>query len=206
MTVSVTRLRALKGLLWLMSAAPLADLLLRAFLQNLGAHPEEIWLRGTGTWCLVLLWATLAVATVRHIMDWPDLVRVRRMLGLWAFAYAGVHLLSFLALEHGMDISALMRDALKRPFVAVGLVAFGCMLPLALTSNQWSMQTLGSQWKRLHQLAYVAAVAACVHFFLHRAGKANFADPAIASVILLLLFASRWRRAKTSKTPAPSQG
>lgn len=206
MTQATPQLQALKALLWLMSAAPLVDLVLRAVAQDLGAHPEEAWLRGTGTWCLVLLLVTLGVTPVRRLMNWPDLIRVRRMLGLWTFAYACVHLLGFLAFEHDMHLPALFADALKRPFVAAGLLAFGCMLPLALTSNHWSMRTLGRNWKKLHRLVYVAAVIACVHFFLHRAGKANFADPALALAIFFLLIVMRSGWIKTSKNPGSSRG
>lgn len=205
MTQATPQLRALKALLWLMSAAPVVDLVLRGLTQNLGAHPEETWLRGTGTWCLVLLLVTLGVTPVRRLMNWPDLIRVRRMLGLWTFAYACVHLLSFLAFEHGMHLQALFADAFKRPFVAAGLLAFGCMLPLALTSNHWSMRTLGRNWKKLHRLVYVAAALACVHFFLHRAGKANFADPVLALAIFLLLIVMRSGWIRALKTPESSR-
>jgi sulfoxide reductase heme-binding subunit YedZ len=193
---AITNVRVLKGLLWLLSAAPLVDLVARGLMQNLGAHPEEVFQRGTGTWCLVLLLVTLGVTPARRMLQWPDLIRVRRMLGLWSFAYACVHLLAFVAFEHGMDVIALMADALKRPFVAAGLLAFLSMLPLALTSNQWSMRKLGPNWKRLHRLVYLAAVIACVHFFLHRAGKANFADPMMATAVLAVLAAIRWRLLK----------
>lgn len=201
MTQMASRLRALKSLLWIMSAMPLVDLTWRALTQSLGAHPEEVWLRGTGTWCLVLLLATLGVTPVRRILDWPELIRVRRMLGLWSFTYACVHLLSFLALEHAMDVAALAADAMKRPFVAAGLSAIGLMLPLALTSNRWSMHKLGGHWKRLHRLAYGAAVLACLHFFLHRVAKANIADPAIASAVLAFLVAMRFVRIKAATHP-----
>lgn len=199
-------LRALKWLLWIMSGVPLADLVLRAFAQSLGAHPEEAFLRGTGTWALVLLLVTLGVTPLRRWMNWPQIIGVRRMLGLWAFAYACVHLLAFVAFEHGMDVAALAADAVKRPFVTAGLSAFFCMLPLALTSNRWSMQRLGANWKRLHRLAYLAAAIACLHFFLHRAAKSNFADPATALAVLAVLMALRWRFTRAAKNPESSLG
>lgn len=205
MTRAASRLRLLRSLLWIMSAAPLADLLLRALTQSLGPHPEEAWLRGTGTWCLVLLLATLGVTPARRMMSWPDLIRLRRMLGLWSFAYGCVHLLGFLAFEHGMNLSALFADALKRPFVTAGLFAFGCMVPLALTSNRWSMQRLRDNWKKLHRLVYVAAAIGCLHFFLHRAGKANYGDPAIALAVFAALIAMRFNWMKTSGSPGSSR-
>lgn len=203
MTTIAPSLRTFKILLWLWSVVPLADLVLRAFTVGLGTHPEEVFLRTTGTWALVLLLTTLSVTPARRIMRWPDLLRVRRMLGLWTFAYAAIHLLGFLFFEHSMNVVALIADAFKRPFVAVGLVAFLSMLPLALTSNHWSMRRLGGNWKKLHRLVYLVAALACVHFFLHRAGKANFADPIAALVILILLLLMR--RFTASAYPARSR-
>jgi sulfoxide reductase heme-binding subunit YedZ len=183
-------------LLWVLCAAPMADLVWRTFVSGLGPNPQETLLRETGTWCLVLLLVTLGVTPMRSVLQWGELIRVRRMLGLWTFAWAVVHLLCFWAFEHDFIWANVFLDGLKRPFVTLGLLAFAILSLLAATSHQWAMRTLGSRWKKLHRLVYLAAIAACVHFVLHRAGKNNFTDPAIAGSIFLglMLLRSRWLR------------
>lgn len=180
----------------MLCAAPLADLLLRAGWGSLGANPQETLLRATGTWTLTLLLVTLAVTPLRRLLKWPELVGTRRLLGLWAFAYATIHLLGFWAFEHDFHWVAVLKDGLKRPFVTVGLVSFALLVPMAMTSNHAAVRRLGSQWKKIHRLIYAVALLACLHFFLHRAGKSNFLDPVIALSITLalLLMRVRWRR------------
>ena len=178
-------------LIWLLCALPLADLVFRIAGQQLGANPQEAILRATGLWSLTLLLVTLGVTPFRQWLRWPELIPLRRMLGLWAFGYACIHLLAFWAFEHDFDLVGVAADALKRPFVTVGLLSFGLMLPMALTSNAVAMRRLGRGWKRLHRVIYAIALLACVHFFLHRAGKSNFVDPAIASAVVLILLGSR---------------
>ena len=179
--------RTARLLIWLLCALPMADLMMRAVNHQLGANPQEAILRTTGLWCLTMLLVTLGVTPVRRLLHWPELIGLRRMLGLWAFAYATLHFLSFWAFEHEFDWLALLRDSTKRPFVAVGLLCFTLLVPLAATSTQAAIRRLGAAWKRLHRLVYLAATLALVHFFLHRAGKSNFADPLMATGVLGLL-------------------
>ncbi len=181
--------------LWLLCAAPLVDLIGLTVTNGLGTNPQETLLRATGTWALVLLLVTLGVTPVRQWLNWPELVRARRMLGLWTFTYAVIHLLGFWAFEHDFVWLSVFADGLKRPFVTVGLIAFLLMLPMAITSNRWSMQRLGTRWKKIHLAIYWIAGLSCLHFFLHRAGKNNFTDPAIALAITVMLLALRqpWR-------------
>jgi len=169
----------------------MADLLVRAFTHQLGANPQEAILRATGLWCLTILLVTLGVTPLRRLLNWPELVLLRRMLGLWTFAYAVVHLLSFWAFEHEFVWAEVLRDAIKRPFVTVGLIAFGLLVPLAITSNQSAIRRLGMAWKRLHRLVYAVVLLALVHFFLHRTGKSNFTDPLIATAVTGLLLGLR---------------
>ena len=150
-------IRRLKIALWCWAAAPLVDLAWRAFVQTLGPNPQETLLRATGLWCLVLLLVTLSITPLRKWLDWAELIRVRRMLGLWVFAYAVVHGLGFWAFEHDFNWAAVLQDAFKRPFVTVGLLSLALLTPLALTSNQWSMRRLAGNWKKLHRLVYVVA-------------------------------------------------
>lgn len=181
--------------LWLLCAAPLVDLVGLAVTNGLGTNPQETLLRATGTWALTLLLVTLGITPVRQWLHWPELIRVRRLLGLWTFTYAVVHLLGFWAFEHDFVWLAVLGDSLKRPFVTVGLLAFVLMIPMAVTSNRWSMLRLGSRWKTIHRAVYWIAGLACVHFFLHRAGKNNFADPVLALTITVALLSLRqpWR-------------
>jgi methionine sulfoxide reductase heme-binding subunit len=189
----------LKIALWLLCAFPMAELIWRTFANALGTNPQETLLRATGTWCLVLLLVTLGVTPLRRWLNWPELIRVRRLLGLWTFAYAVVHLLCFWAFEHDFIWRAVFNDGLQRPFVTVGLIAFGLLIPMTVTSNTASMRRLGPNWKKLHRVIYIVAILACVHFVLHRAGKNNYADPIIASLITagllgIRLFANYQRR------------
>jgi len=185
---SITRL---KISLWLLAAIPLIELVWRTFTNQLGTNPQETLLRATGTWCLVLLLVTLGVTPLRQWWQWQDLIRVRRMLGLWTFAYAVIHLLCFWAFEHDFVWLSVVQDGLKRPFVTVGLLAFALLLPLAITSNKRSMRALGPRWKKLHRAIYAIALLSCLHFFLHRAGKNNFLDPVITTVVIAGLFGAR---------------
>jgi methionine sulfoxide reductase heme-binding subunit len=186
----------LKILLWLMAAAPLADLAWLAYSQKLGPNPQESLLRATGLWCLVLLLLTLSITPMRRWLDWVELIRVRRMLGLWVFAYALIHLLGFWAFEHDFNWAAVFSDGLKRPFVTAGLLSVTLLIPLALTSNAWSMRKLGTSWKKLHRLVYLVSVIAVVHFYLHKAGKNDFFEPTVALLVLLALFLARRISAK----------
>lgn len=181
--------------LWLLCAAPLVDLIGLTVTNGLGTNPQETLLRATGTWALVLLLVTLGVTPVRQWLNWPELVHARRMLGLWTFTYAVIHLLGFWAFEHDFVWLSVFADSLKRPFVTVGLIAFLLMLPMAITSNRRSMQRLGTRWKKIHRAIYLIAGLSCLHFFLHRAGKNNFADPSIALAVTVALLALRqpWR-------------
>ncbi len=200
-------IRRLKIALWCWAAAPLVDLAWRAFVQTLGPNPQETLLRATGLWCLVLLLVTLSITPLRKWLDWAELIRVRRMLGLWVFAYAVVHGLGFWAFEHDFNWAAVLQDAFKRPFVTVGLLSLALLTPLALTSNQWSMRRLAGNWKKLHRLVYVVAALSVLHFYLHRAGKNDFVEPAIALLVLLVLLIARLliRRLDCHGPKGPSQ-
>lgn len=184
-------IRSAWRLIWLLCALPLAVLAGRLLTHDLGPNPQEAILRFTGVWSLTLLLVTLGVTPLRQALRWPELGQLRRMLGLWTFVYACIHLLSFWAFEHEFDVVAVLKDGLKRPFVTLGLLSFAMLIPLALTSHRAAVRWLGPNWKRLHRLIYVIAVLSCIHFFLHRAGKNNFIDPAWAAAVTTLLLGLR---------------
>jgi sulfoxide reductase heme-binding subunit YedZ len=183
--------RWLKPAVFLLSLLPLARLFLLGFAGELGANPVEFVTRSTGTWALVMLCLTLAVTPLRRLSGWNALVRLRRMLGLFAFFYASLHFTVFLWLEHWFDVAAMLLDVLERPFVTAGFLAFLLMVPLAATSTQAMVRRLGSRWQALHRLVYLIAPLAVLHFWWHKAGKNDFGEPAFYGAVVALLLAAR---------------
>jgi sulfoxide reductase heme-binding subunit YedZ len=182
--------RWLKPLVFALALVPLARLFVLGFGDGLGANPVEFVTRSTGTWALVMLCITLSVTPLRKLAGWTALVRLRRMLGLFAFFYATLHFVIFIWLEHWFDLGALFADVLDRPFVTVGFLALLLMLPLTLTSTQAMMRRLGRRWQALHRLVYLIAPLAVLHFWWHKAGKNDFTEPGVYAAIVaaLLLF------------------
>jgi methionine sulfoxide reductase heme-binding subunit len=190
----------LKPLVFLAMASPLVWLISAAFLNQLGPNPAEALIRGTGDWTLRALCLTLCVTPLRVLSAWPHWARIRRMLGLWTFAYASLHLLAFAWLDMGLDPDAIAKDILKRPFILVGTLGWLLMLPLALTSFNRAIRALGAQrWQALHRAVYLVAVLGVVHFLWMRASKQNFAEVAVYAAIVALLLGWRlWRRLRSA--------
>ena len=169
---------------------PLAMLLWDALRGRLGANPIEYALHTAGMVALVMLTLSLCVTPVRKVTGWNWLSHFRRTLGLLAFFYGFLHLLLYAGFEREYDISAIVSDTLKRPFIFFGMLAFLLMVPLAVTSTNESVKRLGAKvWKRLHKLAYVAAVAGVVHYWMRV--KADTSLPLAFAVTLGILFAYR---------------
>lgn len=174
---------------------PLGRLFFLASQSGLGANPIEFVTRSTGSWTLILLMATLAVTPLRRFTGMAMLARLRRMLGLFTFFYACIHLTTFVWFEHWFGLSEIIADVLKRPFITVGMVTFGLLLPLALTSTNAMMRRLGRRWAELHRLVYLAAVLGVLHFWWHKAGKNDVLEPAMyggAFAVLLAIRAWWW--------------
>ncbi len=183
---------ATKPLLFLLALLPLAWLVFGAFANRLGANPAEALIRSTGDWTLRLLCITLAVTPLRQLTGWHALARLRRMIGLFTFFYGVLHFLCFAWLDQGFDIDAILRDIAKRPFILVGTAALLSMLPLAATSFNRAIKTLGARrWQALHRMVYATAVLAIVHFLWLRSGKHNYAEVAVYAAIVALLLG--WR-------------
>ena len=190
---------ATKPLLFVAALVPLAHLLWGAIANTLGANPAEALIRGTGDWTLRLLCLTLAVTPLRQATGWHALARLRRMLGLFAFFYGVLHFLCFAWLDMGLDLGAILKDIVKRPFILVGTAALLLMLPLAATSFNRAIKALGAaRWQALHRTIYAIALLGLLHVFWMRAGKNDFAEWSVYAVIVAGLLGwrlrTRWRR------------
>lgn len=171
---------------------PFVWLLYGAIFQQLGANPAEALIRATGDWTLRFLCIVLAVTPLRILTSTPALARFRRMLGLFVYFYVALHLLSYSGFDMGFELTDIARDIAKRPFILVGFSAFLLLTPLALTSFNRAIKTLGvRRWQRLHQVVYLVAGLAVLHFFWMRAGKNNFAEVMVYAAVLGLLLG--WR-------------
>ena len=161
--------------------------------------PLEYITHESGDWALYLLCITLAVTPLRRLSGWNWLLKLRRMLGLFAFFYALLHFIAFFWFDHFFDVASMLRDVAKRPFILVGFVAFLMLVPLAATSTNAMIRRLGGKrWQWLHRLIYLVAPLAVLHFWWMKAAKNNLAQPALFAVIVALLLALRvvWSRAK----------
>jgi len=174
--------------------------------NTLGANPAETLIRATGDWTLRFLCITLAVTPLRQWFKQPSLARFRRMLGLFTFFYACVHFLCYSWLDMGLVFDDIVRDIPKRPFILVGTSALLLMTPLALTSFNRAIKSLGAaRWQALHRAIYAIALLAILHFFWMRAAKHNFAEVAVyAAIITGLLGWRAWGRWRDRTQPAVS--
>lgn len=191
------QIKRVKAALFLLCLYPLARLGFLGFTDGLTANPIEFITRSTGTWTLVMLLATLSVTPLRRLLAWPWLTRLRRMLGLYAFFYGCLHLITYLWLDQFFDLSAIVRDIVKRPFITMGFAGFVLMLPLALTSTNAMMRRLGGQrWRRLHKLAYVIPIAGVLHYWWMV--KRDITEPALYAGVLAVLLGMRlWHRLRS---------
>lgn len=189
--------RVAKPLLFLLCLAPLAWLVYAAANNQLGANPAEALIRRLGDWTLRGLWLALAITPLRELTGLAVLARFRRMLGVFSFAYASLHLLAYGWLDMGLDFGDIAADIAKRPFILMGFTAWALMLPLAATSFNRAIKALGAKrWQVLHKAVYAVGVIGLLHFIWMRAGKHNFAEPAVYGVILAALLGWRlWKRA-----------
>jgi sulfoxide reductase heme-binding subunit YedZ len=205
--------RFVKPVLFLLSLVPAAMLVNALVTGNLGVNPAETLQLETGIWALRFLLATLAITPLRRVFGWNRLVQYRRMLGLFAFFYATLHLLTYVVLDRYFDWAGVVEDVAKRPFITLGMLAFGLMLPLALTSTKGWIRRLGRRWQTLHRLVYFAALAACLHFIWKV--KVAIGEPVYYAAILAALLAIRvvvslrHQRssafAKARQTPEPTE-
>ena len=180
----------LKIVVWALCLSPVSLLAWKATHDLLGANPlSEITLT-TGHWTLYLLLATLAISPLRKVTHLNWLIRFRRLVGLFAFFYGCLHLMTYLWFDKAFDLHEIVKDIYKRPFITAGMTAWILMLPLALTSTGASIRWLGGKrWQKLHRLIYFSAIAGVVHFWW--LVKRDLTRPEIMAAILTLLLAFR---------------
>jgi len=187
---SLAAVRALKVTASLLCLAPLGVLVWKGFHDRLGANPVDVITRSTGKWTLVFLLVTLSITPLRKLTNSPWLVRFRRMLGLFAFFYGTLHLMTFVWLDKSFDVREMLHDIAKRRFITAGMTAWSLMLPLALTSTAgWIRRLGGKRWQQLHRLIYFSAAAGVVHFIW--LVKADLRRPLTYGLILCCLLTYR---------------
>lgn len=185
--------RGVKPAVWVLWLTPLGVLIGAALTDNLGANPAEALIRDLGDWALRALCLALLVTPLRLALAWPALGGLRRLLGLFAAAYAAWHALAYVWLDQAWDWAEVWLDVLKRPFITVGVVAAVGLMLMAVTSPQVVRRRLGPQrWQRLHHSVYLVAVLAILHFAWMRAGKQDFAEVWVWGSVAAVLLASRW--------------
>jgi len=195
------QLTAIKALVFVLALLPFLRM---AWLvaQGVPVEPLEFLTRGTGDWTLYFLCITLAVTPLRRLTGWNWVIKLRRMLGLYAFFYALLHFVTFFWFDHFFDIAEMLKDVVKRPFITVGFIAFVLLIPLAVTSTNAMVKRLGGKrWLWLHRLIYVIAPLGILHFWWMKAGKNDFQEPIIFGAIVALLLAMRvyWSYAKKAQ-------
>lgn len=180
----------LKALVFALSLLPLIFYVFGIMTDNLGANPIEAVTRGLGTWALNFLLMTLTATPLKRHAHWTWPLLIRRMLGLFAFFYASLHLLSYLWFDQFFDWPSIIKDIFKRPFITVGMATFLVLCPMAITSSNGAIRRLGlPRWKKLHRLAYLAGILAVLHYFWMV--KADTRVPLVYAIGLTLLLGLR---------------
>jgi len=196
----------LRVALFLAALTPAALLVWGFYTNDLTANPGDYITDQTGTWILGTLFASLCVSPLRKLTGWNDLIKLRRMLGLFAFFYAVLHMLTWVVFVHYFEVSFMVEDVVKRPFITIGMAVFVILSLLAITSNRFSIRKLGRKWASLHRLVYLAAIGGVIHFWW--LVKADITLPrrwAVALAVLLGMRAWWWyqkRAATAARTPA----
>ena len=192
--LSPGQISTLKAVLFAICLIPAAWLVWRFFQQDLGANPIETITHATGDWALRFLLITLAVTPLRRLTGWHWLIRLRRMLGLFAFFYVFAHFSIYIGLDQFFDLQAVANDVLKRPYITVGFAAFVLLIPLAATSTNAMIKRLGGKkWQSLHRSVYAIAIMGVIHYWW--LVKADLTEPILYSLVLAVLLGFRvwWR-------------
>lgn len=167
--------------------------------QDVTPKPVEFITHFTGDWTIRLLVATLAITPLRKLLHVPELIRFRRLIGLFAFFYACLHFATYVWFDHDFDVPAMLQDVAKRPFITAGFTAFVLMIPLALTSTAgWIRRLGGKRWQSLHRLIYVSAIAAVIHYYW--LVKSDIRLPALYGALVALELGYRLAVSKSWKS------
>jgi len=179
----------IKAAIWLLALLPLARLVWLGMHDDLSANPVEFVERSTGTWTLVFLLVTLSMTPIRLLTGIVWQVQLRRMLGLWMFFYVCLHISTYVWLDYSFLWADIVKDIIKHPYVIVGFSAFLLTIPLAATSNSYMIKRLKTNWKKLHQLVYVIAILAILHFWW--LVKKDVTEPFYYAAVLFFLLGIR---------------
>ena len=186
---------ALKVVVWVVGLAPVVWLTTGFFRDTLGANPIEKIILVEGRWTLAFLLAAMAITPIRRLTSWNRIIRLRRLVGLFAFFHASVHFLAYAGLDQFFALQYIVEDVVERPYITAGFTALVLLVPLAITSTKGWIRRLGRRWQRLHRLAYVAAGLGVLHFFWKV--KADTFWPLVSALLLAGLFAVRiWHGSK----------
>lgn len=189
MALSKRRRTVAKAVVWAAALTPALWLLWDFWRGNLSVNPIEDITHRTGWWALTLLTAALAITPIRHVTGWHEIIRFRRLVGLFAFFYATLHLLVYVVLDRFFAFGTVLEDIAERPFITVGFAAWLILLALASTSTRGWIRRLRKNWQRLHRLVYVAGALGAIHFYWKV--KADTREPVWFIAILSLLLLSR---------------
>jgi methionine sulfoxide reductase heme-binding subunit len=187
---------------------PAAWLMWRGIHEDLTADPIKYITHFTGDWILRFLVITLAITPLRKILHVPQLIRFRRMFGLFAFFYAFLHFSTWIGLDQWFNWTAMWKDVMKRPFITVGFTGFVLLIPLALTSTAWSIRRLGGKrWQMLHRLIYATAVLGVIHYYW--SVKSDVREPLVYAFLVGILLAWRlgsWLIARRKRAASQAAG
>jgi len=179
-----------KAVIWLLALIPITRLFWLGFNDGLGVNPIEFVEHSTGIWALVFLLVSLAMTPLRLITKQAWLIQLRRLLGLWMFFYALLHVIAYVWLDFNFLFDEMLVDVLEHPRILVGFAAFVLTIPLVITSNSYMMKKLKGKWKTLHQTVYLVAILAVVHFLL--LVKKDLTEPIYYALVLIILFGIRF--------------
>ena len=196
----------IKAALFTIALVPFIDLVVRIFTANLGPNPVEFVQHATGDWTIRFIVFTLAITPLRKLLNLPELIRFRRMLGLFAFFYVCLHFLTYIGPDQSFSLAGMWKDVAKRPFITVGFLGFVLLIPLALTSTAgWIRRLGGKRWQMLHRAVYVTAICGVIHYYW--LVKSDVRAPLFyGALVAILLF---WRVAdwflKRRRASAPAR-
>ena len=204
--MKIKRNTVLKPIVFLACLLPLLSLVYAGFTAHLGADPVMRVTHVTGGWTLKLLLVSLAITPLRRITGVTWLIQYRRMIGLFSFFYACLHLLTYLVLDQSLNPGRIVHDIGKRPFVTVGFAAWALLVPLAITSTQNAIRRLGKKWQSLHRIVYLAAAFGVLHFYW--LVKKDVSEPLSYAAVLVILLGYRavlYAVERTRRAPQPAK-